>query len=107
MSDKMSVDKKDPPKEDSESSMESSPEGEAPAAPPQQQAENQQPKRKGGRKPVRQQEIFCGQVPRPVLSLPSGMSGLCLSLMIFTVLMGRAAVACTYMLIRSPDLRDI
>jgi len=47
----MSVDK-NPPKEDSEESMGSSPEGEAPAAPPQQQAENQQPKRKGGRKPI-------------------------------------------------------
>jgi hypothetical protein len=54
MSDKMSVDKKDPPKEDSEESMESSPEGEeVPSAPPAQHAENQQPKRKGGRKPVR------------------------------------------------------
>jgi hypothetical protein len=52
MSDKMSVDKKDPPKEESEESMESSPEGEAPPAPPTQ-TENQQPKRKGGRKPVR------------------------------------------------------
>ncbi|KAK4155183.1 hypothetical protein C8A00DRAFT_42149 [Chaetomidium leptoderma] len=47
----MSVDKKDP-KEDSEDSMESSQEGEAPPAPPQQQTENQQPKRKGGRKPI-------------------------------------------------------
>ena len=54
MSDKMSVDKKDPPKEDSEESMESSPEGEeVPSAAPAQHAENQQPKRKGGRKPVR------------------------------------------------------
>ncbi|KAL2164039.1 hypothetical protein VTH06DRAFT_3253 [Thermothelomyces fergusii] len=52
MSDKMSVDKKDPPKEETEESMGSSPEGEAPAAPPQQQTENQQPKRKGGRKPI-------------------------------------------------------
>ncbi|KAK3302567.1 uncharacterized protein B0T15DRAFT_562471 [Chaetomium strumarium] len=48
----MSVDKKDPSKDDSEDSMESSPEGEAPPAPPQQPAENQQPKRKGGRKPI-------------------------------------------------------
>ncbi|KAK4249653.1 hypothetical protein C7999DRAFT_12551 [Corynascus novoguineensis] len=48
----MSVDKKDPPKEDSEESMGSSPEGDAPAAPPQQPPENQQPKRKGGRKPI-------------------------------------------------------
>ncbi|KAK3905093.1 hypothetical protein C8A05DRAFT_13069 [Staphylotrichum tortipilum] len=48
----MSVDKNDPSKEDSEDSMESSPEGDAPAAPPQQQAESQQPKRKGGRKPI-------------------------------------------------------
>ncbi|KAK4240575.1 hypothetical protein C8A03DRAFT_41893 [Achaetomium macrosporum] len=52
MSDKMSVDKKDPTKDDSEESMESSPDGEAPPAPPQQPAENQQPKRKGGRKPI-------------------------------------------------------
>lgn len=52
MSDKMSVDKKDPSKDDSEDSMESSPEGEVPSAAPAQHAENQQPKRKGGRKPV-------------------------------------------------------
>jgi hypothetical protein len=52
MSDKMSVDKKDPTKEDSEESMDSSPEGDAAPAPPQQPSENQQPKRKGGRKPV-------------------------------------------------------
>src|SRR5690242_7623774 len=67
MSDNMSVDKKDP-KEDSEDSMESSPEGEAPPAPPQQQTENQQPKRKGGRKPVRRGD-FCGFVGR--FSTPS------------------------------------
>jgi hypothetical protein len=103
----MSVDKKDPPKEDSESSMESSPEGEAPAAPPQQQAENQQPKRKGGRKPVRQQEIFAGRFPAPFLVCSRACQDFCLDLMIFTEFMGRAAVACTYMLIRSPDLRDI
>ncbi|KAK4106185.1 hypothetical protein N658DRAFT_482110 [Parathielavia hyrcaniae] len=49
----MSVDKKDPSKEDSEDSMESSPEGEIPAVPLQQQADSQQqPKRKGGRKPI-------------------------------------------------------
>ncbi|EGS20405.1 putative sequence-specific DNA binding protein [Thermochaetoides thermophila DSM 1495] len=73
----MSVDKKSPPKEESEESMGSSPEGEAPAQPPAsaapaasstpaasndnnasgagvsaQQPENQQPKRKGGRKPI-------------------------------------------------------
>ncbi|KAK3995968.1 hypothetical protein QBC44DRAFT_386985 [Cladorrhinum sp. PSN332] len=46
----MSIDK-NPPKEDTEDSMGSSPEAEmAPAAPAQ--AENQQPKRKGGRKPI-------------------------------------------------------
>jgi len=50
MSEKMSVDKHDPTKDDSEESMESSPEGEAPPAATAQ--ENQQPKRKGGRKPV-------------------------------------------------------
>jgi len=50
MSEKMSVDKHDPTKDDSEESMESSPEGEAPPAATTQ--ENQQPKRKGGRKPV-------------------------------------------------------
>ncbi|SPQ22702.1 1ebd752f-bab6-494b-a9a2-7fbaa6453d8a [Thermothielavioides terrestris] len=48
----MSVDKKDPTKEDSEESMDSSPEGDAAPAPPLQQSENQQPKRKGGRKPI-------------------------------------------------------
>lgn len=51
MSEKMSVDKQDPTKEDSEASMESSPEGENP--PVNTTQENQQPKRKGGRKPVR------------------------------------------------------
>ncbi len=51
MSEKMSVYKQDPTKEDSEESMESSPEGEAPPAATTHQ-ENQQPKRKGGRKPV-------------------------------------------------------
>jgi hypothetical protein len=74
MSDKMSVDKNDPTKEDSEESMESSPEGEAPSAPPQQQTENQQPKRKGGRKPVRLQEP-CGPVPRPLLVLARHAEG--------------------------------
>ncbi|KAL1839748.1 hypothetical protein VTJ49DRAFT_1214 [Mycothermus thermophilus] len=59
----MSIDKKEPPKEDHRSpeSMASSPEGEAHAPPQQQQqqqqpsqqpAEGQQPKRKGGRKPI-------------------------------------------------------
>lgn len=52
MADNMSIDKQDPTKEEreSEDSMESSPEGEAPATAAAQ--ENQQPKRKGGRKPV-------------------------------------------------------
>ncbi|KAK0710879.1 hypothetical protein B0H67DRAFT_601743 [Lasiosphaeris hirsuta] len=51
MSEKMSIDKLDPTKDDSEDSgMESSPEGEAPPAATTQ--ENQQPKRKGGRKPI-------------------------------------------------------
>jgi len=52
MSVNMSVDKQDPTKDDrdSEDSMESSPEGEAPPVTAAQ--ENQQPKRKGGRKPV-------------------------------------------------------
>ncbi|KAK4231530.1 hypothetical protein QBC38DRAFT_354265 [Podospora fimiseda] len=46
----MSIDK-NPPKDDTEDSMDSSPEGDmAPVAPAQ--AENQQPKRKGGRKPI-------------------------------------------------------
>lgn len=57
MADKMSIDKKDPVKDDnSEESLGSSPEGEQQ---PQQNSnntqetqENQQPKRKGGRKPV-------------------------------------------------------
>lgn len=69
MADKMSIDKHDPTKDDSEDSqMESSPErereGEAPAGEANRQntgattttaapQENQQPKRKGGRKPVR------------------------------------------------------
>ncbi|KAK4667998.1 uncharacterized protein QC764_702810 [Podospora pseudoanserina] len=54
MSDKMSVDKKDPPKDDHSEveSMASSPEGEAPPNNAPAQAENQQPKRKGGRKPI-------------------------------------------------------
>lgn len=53
MSEKMSVDKQDPTKDDreSEESMESSPEGEAPPAANTAQ-ESQQPKRKGGRKPI-------------------------------------------------------
>lgn len=46
----MSVDKQDPTKDDSEDSMGSSPEGEAPPVTATQ--ENQQPKRKGGRKPI-------------------------------------------------------
>ncbi|KAK3322604.1 hypothetical protein B0H66DRAFT_472986 [Apodospora peruviana] len=46
----MSVDKHDPTKEESEDSMDSSPEGEAP--PTSTPLENQQPKRKGGRKPI-------------------------------------------------------
>ena len=52
MSVNMSVDKQDPTKDDrdSEDSMESSPEGEIPPVTTTQQ--NQQPKRKGGRKPV-------------------------------------------------------
>ncbi|KAK0645851.1 hypothetical protein B0T16DRAFT_457842 [Cercophora newfieldiana] len=50
MSEKMSVDKQDPSKDDSEDSMGSSPEGEAPPVTATQ--ENQQPKRKGGRKPI-------------------------------------------------------
>lgn len=50
MTEKMSVDQQDPAKDDSEESMGSSPEGEAPPATATQ--ENQQPKRKGGRKPI-------------------------------------------------------
>lgn len=50
-SETMSIDKKDPVKEDSEESIGSSPEGEEGQANPTQ--ETQQPKRKGGRKPVR------------------------------------------------------
>ena len=48
----MSIDDHDPTKDDdqSEDSMDSSPEGEAPSNVTPQ--ENQQPKRKGGRKPV-------------------------------------------------------
>ncbi len=61
----MSVDKNDPSKEDSEESMESSPEGDAPVAPPQQQAESQQPKRKGGRKPVCVNERAAAGSPLP------------------------------------------
>ncbi len=70
MSDKMSVDKNDPSKDDSEDSMESSPEGEVPPAPAQQQAENQQPKRKGGRKPVRPHRTMQTRSPAPLLALP-------------------------------------
>ncbi|KAK3682742.1 hypothetical protein B0T22DRAFT_444915 [Podospora appendiculata] len=46
----MSVDQLDPTKEESDDSMDSSPEGEAPTTATAQ--ENQQPKRKGGRKPI-------------------------------------------------------
>ncbi|KAM7219882.1 hypothetical protein V8F06_004737 [Rhypophila decipiens] len=54
MTDKMSIDKLDPTKEEreSEESMDSSPEAEAPAATGTTAQENQQPKRKGGRKPI-------------------------------------------------------
>lgn len=57
MADKMSIDKKDPTKDDSEDSVGSSPEGEPGPASNSNAAgnaaqENQQPKRKGGRKPV-------------------------------------------------------
>lgn len=93
----MSVDK-NPPKEDSEESMGSSPEGEAPAAPPQQQAENQQPKRKGGRKPVRQQE-HCGQGRCPALSpwLASGQSqGSSSHPVIIPIAHGLGPYACAY-----------
>jgi hypothetical protein len=94
MSDNMSVDKKSPPKEESEESMGSSPEGEAPAQPPAsaapaasstpaasndnnasgagvsaQQPENQQPKRKGGRKPVRYQLAVVGCAQTAILPL--------------------------------------
>ncbi len=51
MAEKMSIDDHDPTKDDqSEDSMDSSPEGDAPLNVTPQ--ENQQPKRKGGRKPV-------------------------------------------------------
>jgi len=58
MADNMSIDKQDPTKEERESddSMGSSPEGEAPTTAAAQ--ENQQPKRKGGRKPVRRKQAF-------------------------------------------------
>jgi hypothetical protein len=46
----MSIDSKDPAKEESEESPRSSPEGEA--GPANNTQENQAPKRKGGRKPV-------------------------------------------------------
>ncbi|KAM7186905.1 hypothetical protein V8F20_011186 [Naviculisporaceae sp. PSN 640] len=48
----MSIDKRDPTKEESEDSRCSSPENEAPAAAAGTAQENQQPKRKGGRKPI-------------------------------------------------------
>ena len=51
MADKMSIDDKNPVKDDSEESVGSSPEGEAGPSTNNTQ-ENQQPKRKGGRKPV-------------------------------------------------------
>lgn len=50
MSDKMSIDKKDPTKDDSDDSGTSSPENDSAQAAPQ---ESQPAKRKGGRKPVR------------------------------------------------------
>jgi hypothetical protein len=49
MAEKMSIDNNDPIKEDSDESLGSSPEAEQPT---QNAQENQQPKRKGGRKPV-------------------------------------------------------
>ena len=51
MADKMSIDKKDSVKEDSDESIDSSPEAEQCQAALNTQ-EGQQPKRKGGRKPV-------------------------------------------------------
>jgi len=51
MADKMSIDKKDPSKDDSEDSMGSSPEGEPASA--SNNTQEQPAKRKGGRKPVR------------------------------------------------------
>jgi hypothetical protein len=62
MAERMSVDKKDPVKDDSEDSMGSSPEAEHPTNNHNGNnsttaQENQQPKRKGGRKPVRY-ELF-------------------------------------------------
>ena len=54
MAEKMSIDQNVPPKEDSEESMRSSPEDEQTAVPmTSAPPEPQQPKRKGGRKPVR------------------------------------------------------
>ncbi|KAK1474496.1 hypothetical protein CABS01_15839 [Colletotrichum abscissum] len=58
MADKMSIDNKDPVKEDTPETVGSSPEGEHQPAPngtsnnPNGAAEGQQPKRKGGRKPI-------------------------------------------------------
>lgn len=107
MSDKMSVDKKDPPKEDSEESMESSPEGEAPAAPPQQQVESQQPKRKGGRKPVRQQSS-CGHIP-PALSLACPRVGpkIPVSSHVHSGSSWAGTATREYVLIHLADIRDI
>jgi hypothetical protein len=56
MAEKMSIDKKDPVKDDSEESVGTSPEADAPATTAPQ--ENQAPKRKGGRKPVRDGFLF-------------------------------------------------
>ena len=57
MADKMSIDKKDAVKEDSgDESIGSSPENE-PGPANNSTQENQQPKRKGGRKPVRQSQL--------------------------------------------------
>lgn len=77
MADKMSIDKQNPTKEERESeredSMDSSPEGEAPAATNTAQ-ENQQPKRKGGRKPVspKTQTWEIPYIPAPSAFSPLG-----------------------------------
>jgi hypothetical protein len=56
MADKMSIDNKDPAKDDSgDESTGSSPEAEHQSSTNNPPQENQQPKRKGGRKPVRSQ----------------------------------------------------
>jgi hypothetical protein len=83
MADKMSIDRKDHAdreKDDSEDSMGSSPEVDAPPAQNSgNPAENQQPKRKGGRKPVSSFLPLHSLLTFPVPPCRAGRSTRCLN----------------------------